>query len=246
MEDKILEEAGLTKNEIEVYKALLQLGSITAGPLTKKAGIHRSRVYEALNRLTEKGMVSYSIQANRKFFKAQDPETLINFIEEKKDRVKEIIPELKAMQAFLPEKHEANLFEGYKGIKSIFENITNTLKKGDEVLVFGARSGQDMAPEVWQTFFKHLDKKRLEKGIIQKFIYNEDLRDSAIVKTYQKARLTEVRFIAQKTIAGINIHGDNVAFIVWKKKPYGFVITSNDVADTFREHFRILWKTARK
>lgn len=245
MNNKILEEAGLTKNEIEVYKALLELGSTTAGPLTKKSGIHRSRVYEALNRLIEKGLVSFNIQANRKYFQAQSPDTIIDFLEEKKAQVKEILPELKAMQLFLPERHEAKLFEGYKGIKSIFDNIVSTLKKGKEVLVFGARSGQDVAPEVWQSFFKHLNKRRLEKGIVQKMIYNEDLRYSDIVAEYQKSKLTEVRFVKQKTITGINIHGDNVAFIVWKKKPYGFLITSKDVADTFREHFKILWKQSK-
>ncbi len=35
----------------------------------------------------------------------------------------------------------------------------------------------------------------------------------------QKSKLTNVRFIYQKTITGVNIHKDNVAFIVWKKKP---------------------------
>ncbi len=246
MQDEILEEAGLTKNEVSVYKTLLQLGSTTAGPLTKKSGIHRSRVYESLNRLIEKGLVSYKIKANRKYFEAQNPEALLDFINEKKEKIKEIIPELKELQAFKPEKQEANVFEGYKGLKSIFDNIINVLKKGDEVLVFGARSGQDIAPETWQAFFKSLDKKRIEKGIIQKMIYNEDLRNSSIVKEYQKSKLTEIRFLSQKTLTGINIHADNVAMIVWKKKPYGFVITSEEVSDTFREHFRILWKQAKK
>ena len=114
MENKILEEAGLTKNELTVYKALLQLGSTTAGPLTKKSGIHRSRVYESLNRLIEKGLVSYKIKANRKYFQAQNPEALVDFIEEKKQKIQSIVPELKAMQIFKPEKQEANVFEGYK------------------------------------------------------------------------------------------------------------------------------------
>ncbi len=246
MKDKILEEAGLTKNEIEVYKALLKLGSTTAGPLTRKSGVHRSRVYEALNRLIEKGLVSFSVQANRKNFQAQNPEAIINFLEEKKKKVKEILPELKALQLSEPDKQEAKVFQGYKGIKSIFENIVNTLGKSQEVLTFGARSGQDINPDVWEAFFKHLNDRRVKKGIIQKMIYNEDLRDSQVAKEYKNSKLTQVKFAPQKTITGTSIYGDNVAMIVWEEKPYGFIITSKEVADSFREQFKILWKTAKR
>jgi len=242
MENKILKEAGLTKNEIIVYKALLQLGSTTAGPLTKKSKVHRSRVYEALNRLIDKGLVSYKIKANRKYFEAQNPEALVDFIEEKKQKVKSIVPELKAMQLITAEKQEANVFEGYKGLKSVFDNALNQYKKGDEILVFGARSGQDISPKTWNAFFKNFNKRRIKKGIKYKIIFNEDLRKSEIVKEFQKSRLTEVRFIAQRTLAGINIHGDNVAIIVWKKKPYAFLITSKEVKESFKEYFKMLWK----
>jgi len=240
-----LEEAGLTKNEAAVYKALLKLGPVTAGPLTKKSGIHRSRVYEALNRLVDKGLVSYKIKANRKYFQAQNPEVLLDFIEEKKQKVKSVIPELKLLQAEKIEKQEANVFEGYKGLKSIFDNTINQLKKGDEILVFGARSGQDVSPETWNAFFKNFNKRRIEKGIRYKIIFNEDLRGSEIVKEFKKSKLTEVRFIKQKTPAGINIHSDNVAIIVWKKKPYGFLITSKEVNGSFKGYFKTLWKQAK-
>jgi sugar-specific transcriptional regulator TrmB len=244
MDNKILEEAGLTNNEIMVYKSLLELGSVTAGPLTKKSRIHRSRVYDALNRLIDKGLVSYKIKANRKYFEAQNPEALVEFIEEKKQKVKSIIPELKAIQLITAEKHEANVFEGYKGLKSIFDNAINQMKKGDEILVFGARSGQDISAETWDSFFKNFNKRRIEKGIRYKIIFNEDLKKSSLVKEFKKSKLTEVRFISQKTPAGINIHGENVAIIVWKEKPYGFLITSKEVNESFREYFQVLWEKA--
>jgi sugar-specific transcriptional regulator TrmB len=244
MQDTILEEAGLTKNEIAVYKTLLQIGPTTAGPLTKKSGIHRSRVYDSLNRLIDKGLVSYKIKANRKYFQAQNPETLINFIEEKKQKVESIIPELKSLQKERVEKQEANVFDGYKGLKSVFENALHQCRRGDEILVFGARAGQDVSPVTWDTFFKNFTKRRIEKRIKYKIIFNDDLRMSNIVEEFQKSKLTEVRFISQKTPAGINIHGDNVAIIVWKKKPHAFLITSKEVNESFREYFKVMWKQA--
>jgi HTH-type transcriptional regulator, sugar sensing transcriptional regulator len=245
MQEQLLEQVGLTKNEIQVYKSLLQLGSTTAGPLTKKSGIHRSRVYESLSRLIQKGLVSYNIKANRKYFQAQNPETLLDFIEEKKERIKSILPELKSLQIEKPEKQEVNVFEGYKGLKSVFDNALKQLKKGDKILVFGARSGQDISPETWSAFFENFHKRRIKKGIKYKIIFNEDLKNSQVVKDLKNKKLTQVRFISQKTPAGINIHNDNIAIIVWKKNPFAFLITSKEVKQSFNEYFNVMWRQAK-
>ena len=53
----------------------------------KRVNLHRSRVYEAINRLTEKGLVSYVIKNNIKFFEATDPERLLSYIEEQKEKL---------------------------------------------------------------------------------------------------------------------------------------------------------------
>lgn len=245
MDDKILEEAGLTKNEITVYKTLLEFGPSTAGPLTQKSGVHRSRVYESLNRLVDKGLVSYKIKANRKYFQAQNPEELIDFIEEKKEKLKSIIPELSALQLIRPETHEANVFEGYKGLKSVFYSNLKGAKRGDCIYVVGARSGQDISPETWTSFFKGFHKKRLAIGVRYKIIFNEDLRKSEIAKSMQKMKITDVGFIKQYTPASFNVFRNKVAIILWKKKPYAFVITSREVADSFRQYFNTLWKQAK-
>ena len=70
MDTTLLEELGLTKNESKVYLALLELGSTAAGPLIKKIGMHRAAVYDIIDLLTGKGLVSYVIKANRKYFEA--------------------------------------------------------------------------------------------------------------------------------------------------------------------------------
>ncbi|MFC1723545.1 TrmB family transcriptional regulator [Nanoarchaeota archaeon] len=245
MKDRILEDAGFTKNEIAVYKTLLQLGSTTAGPVAKKSGIHRSKVYDALARLILKGVVSYTVKANRKYYRAQNPDAIKSFMKEKLQKVESIIPELKAMQAMQHEKQEANVFEGYKGLKSVFDNQVNSLRKGDEILVFGARSGLDVAPETWKAYFSNMNRRRIKKGIRYKIIFNEDLRKSAVAKEFKKSKLTQVRFIKQKTLAGVNIHGNNVGIIVWKKKPYAFVITSKEASSSFREYFKTMWQMAK-
>ena len=73
-----LESLGLTKNEVKTYLALLELGSVPAGPLIKKLGMHRAAVYNLLDILIEKGLVHFVSKANRKNFEALKPEKLLN------------------------------------------------------------------------------------------------------------------------------------------------------------------------
>ena len=77
MDKKILEELGLSKNEINVYLALLRLGRSTSWKLINETGITVSALYYCLDNLIKKSLVSYSIQANKKHFSAADPEQVI-------------------------------------------------------------------------------------------------------------------------------------------------------------------------
>lgn len=52
---EVLEELGLTKSEIKVYLALLELGQSTTGPVVDKAEIASSKIYEILEKLVNKG-----------------------------------------------------------------------------------------------------------------------------------------------------------------------------------------------
>ena len=58
MDTTSLREAGLTDGEIKVYLALLELGAATTGPIIEKSGIARSIIYQILDKLMQKGLVS--------------------------------------------------------------------------------------------------------------------------------------------------------------------------------------------
>lgn len=59
MNTQILEDIGLTNAEIKVYLALLELGTATAGPILEKSHLQNSVVHMTLNKLIEKGFVTF-------------------------------------------------------------------------------------------------------------------------------------------------------------------------------------------
>ena len=94
MNTEVLEQLGLTEAESKVYLALLELGSSQAGKITSKTGIHRRTVYDSIERLIEKGLVSFISQNNIKFFESVDPQQLLEILKEKQDNLKQILPQL--------------------------------------------------------------------------------------------------------------------------------------------------------
>jgi len=72
--ERSLEKIGLTGNESKIYLALLRHGTAKAGKISKRAGINRTTTYDALKRLLEKGLISYVVRENRKYFTATEIE----------------------------------------------------------------------------------------------------------------------------------------------------------------------------
>ena len=243
---RLLEELGLTGNEAKVYIALLELGSSPAGKLIKKVGMHRAAVYDLMDLLSEKGLVSYVIKANRKYFEAQDPERLLGYIEESRDEIdrkeldlKQILPDLQMMRKLATEEQEGNIYKGKKGLKSIYEDV---LKTGETFYVFGAMG---RFKEIYPEYFPHFHNRRIKKGITLKIIYNENVRGE---RKGQELKLSEVRYLPQEYItpATTYIYGEKVGIVLYSKEPMAFLMRSKGVADSYKTFFDLLWGIARE
>ena len=83
-----LQKLGLSKNESKVYLVLLELGLSSTKPIIERTNLHRQIVYDTLSSLIEKGLVSYVIQANRKYFKASNPKQFLGYFNQKQREIK--------------------------------------------------------------------------------------------------------------------------------------------------------------
>lgn len=241
----MLESVGLSGNEVKVYLALLDLGSALAGEITKRSGVNRTNVYDALDRLTERGLVSYVIQANRKYFEAAKSDRLIKYLEEKeqdikskKEAVASILPELEKRRTLSREPQEATIYKGRQGLKSVAEIVLDTKKP---MLVFGA---EGKFFELFTHYAEQWHQRRGKLNIPVKLIFNEKLRKIKSKANFPKA---QVRFNAQiyDTPATTWIFGDKVAIVVWSEQPLVTLIRSREVASSYQQFFKILWGNSR-
>jgi len=119
MDEKLLEEIGLTKGEIKVYFTLLKLGETTTGKIIENAQISSGKIYEILDKLVKKGLVSFIIKEKTKYFTASSPNRILDYMHEKEKNLKEKEEEIKKELPFLlsiqkshKKEHETNLFKG--------------------------------------------------------------------------------------------------------------------------------------
>tara|TARA_Y100000310_G_C20366544_1_gene661464 strand:- start:4 stop:741 length:738 start_codon:yes stop_codon:yes gene_type:complete len=245
MDQTILEEIGLTNSEIKIYTGLLKFGSVKVGELMKQVNLHRSRVYEVINRLIKKGLVSYVIKNNIKYFEATNPERLLTFIEEQKEKlsekeskIKKIIPELKKNVSSLS-KSEAHVFVGKEGLKTIRKDV---LKQKQDLYLIGAVGKED---KFLKYFFPNFNKLRIKSKIKWKILYDAEVRGKKIANL----GLMETKFLPKEysSPSVINIYGDRVVNILWNDdNPTCFMIINKEIADSYRKWFKLLWKSAKK
>lgn len=240
---KVLEDLGFSKNEAIVYLTLLNLGSSTATVIADKSKLHRTTVYDVLDRLVEKGMVSYISKEDTKYFQASDPESLLGVLKKREDQLKSIIPELKLSDDLAESKDKAKIFEGVKGIKAITEDILVTCKEGDEVFTFGNPKNTS---ELMKSFVDLYHKRRIAKGIKQIHIYNENAKER--IRVLQKMDLTDAAYLPKEydSPAATTVYGDKVAFFVWGDNPLAILIESKVVAESYRNYFKLLWGMVKK
>ncbi len=252
MNDNILREIGLSESEKNVYLALLELGDSTRGAIVYTSGVAGSKVYELLEKLQEKGLVSIYIRDKVKHFKPTNPKQILTYLHEKKEHIttvekqaQSILPHLLDTFYSSKEEREVEMLTGLKGLEIMFREQVDLLKPGETCYVIGGTIGSNEEAAVL-AFFVRVHDWRQQKGIKTKMLYNIDQRD-VIRKLYssKKYKGTTTRFIEHTSPVAINVHKDRTIIIIFGKKITSIYIKSQDIATSFIEYFNILWKQSQ-
>jgi sugar-specific transcriptional regulator TrmB len=250
MEYKVLRDIGLTQSEIKVYLALLKLGSTTSGPLTDKSGVARSKIYEVLERLINKSLVSYIIKQKTKHYQAEDPAKIQEFLNKKekefkqqRNKIDKLIPQLQLEKQLAKKPSEAQIYSGFRGIQTVHEHMYQKLKRGDNFFYLGIPASQKKEHHLyWQR-----DHKRREKaGLISRALFNKNT-DRNTLKNRNSYKYSEARYIPLpvKTPAWIMGYKDVTVIGLQSNEGMAIEIINQEIADSFREYFEAFWKLSK-
>lgn len=250
MIEELLGRIGLTEGEIKVYTALLSIGESTVGPICAKSKVSKSKVYDILSRLIDKGLVGHITRDNVKCFTANDPSVIQDYLARKQDDLARLsndatraIPLLSALNKQSKNTQNAEIYQGFNGLKAIRDQLISTLSKGDEFLVFGAPR---IANEKWEAYFWSFHKKREARGVSMRILYNANARPFG--EKRKRFKLTCVRYLPSGIVSPnwIDIFSDSVLIVlILKTGPISIVIRDKSIAESFREYFNIIWKTSK-
>ena len=242
MKNKLQKEllaSGLNENESAIYLSALELGETTVSRLAKKAGVKRTTTYLVLESLKEKGLISSLKKESASVFFAEDPKKLHVIMEERKEKIDKIMPQLLAFTNLIDKKPEIRYFEGSEGIKEIYRD---SLKYPDsEMLTWYAQNFSTHFEEKF--FLEEYIPKRLKKKIWVRAI----LPDSQIIREWIKNDQSHLRksklISAEKYPISIelNMYGKNKVGIVSYEEQISIIIESQKIHASLKSMFELAW-----
>ncbi|MEK6872022.1 MAG: helix-turn-helix domain-containing protein [Nanoarchaeota archaeon] len=238
MDIKILEDLGFTNAEIKIYLALLEIGKSTAGPIIKKSGLQSSVVHTTLNKLVDKGFISFVKEGKRNHYMATNPKHISDYIDDKKKDFEKLLPFLLAKQEKSKEKSDITTFRGIKGIRELLFELLDA--GGNQHHTFGSSKESLMMGEA---FWLNYHKKRADKNIRAQLLFNESLKKWTDVNKYPKAqyKFTKSGF---EPLTETIIRNDKIGLIIWTQQPLGILIHNKEAADSYDKFWQIMWENS--
>jgi sugar-specific transcriptional regulator TrmB len=242
-----LKSAGLSEREALTYLDLQQNGESQTGKICDRTKIPSSQIYTILNSLSEKGLVNFKIINNIKIFRASDPDSLAVLFDEKEKQIEQekeqllgFISQLKVQPSGISKLSDFKYFSGIRGIKSLYTEIINLWKTGDEYYI--ASAPLESFGKLEGFFLDVVHKKRIKDKVKLKILINKIGKKWGAIR--EKMPLTEVRYMDVNTKTEYGVLNDYFFLITYGKEPYGLLIKDENFAQTYKVFFNLLWNQA--
>lgn len=234
--EAVLKEIGLSLGEAKVYLALIKLGSSPVSEIKEESNLHRTAIYDFIERLINKGLVGYVIKNNVRYYKASDPIKLLEILKDKERQVNEILPDLTKLSDFNKEDVKVEVYKGKEGIKKIFNDCVR-LKQN--ITAFGV--DEERFKKVMGTFMDQYFRQIKEINLKERLITYEG------AEFIYDAATTEYRYIPIEYFnpTMTYIYADKVAILIWEPLMV-IIIESKELFDSYKKHFEMLWTIAKK
>lgn len=233
----VLKEIGLEDKEASVYLSLLKLNEATATKIAKESKIERTLVYKILDKLKDRGLISYNIKNKKQYFYPSDPKKMLEELKEKEQRFREILPYLSSFQK-IPEKEKIKIeiVEGVDGFKNLIRGVL--ILKQDYIGIGGGFNFQNMLGYFGKYWMKYLEKHKIH----ERLILPEGL------KITLRSKYSEFRYLPKgyPSIGGFIVMKNKVGFIIRSKPIIIIVIENEKFSNAFRSYFELLWKVTKK
>lgn len=243
MYSEIFEQIGLSPNEAKIYETLLSTGETTVTDIATRSHVHRRNIYDALQRLTKKGLVFPIFQKGENRFQAVNPDKLLEVLKEKEHKLQQILPRLQELYVAEPPQQAAYIYKGVEGFKNYMRDLTRV---AEDTYFLGAK-GLWFTPNVDKHFLEDFKKVAARKKLNYYTLFDYRVKEKlpqAVPQVGGKHKFLPPEY---STPGVLDIFGDYVVtFTSVDVGNFGedgmiFVMINKELADSYRTWFRFMW-----
>lgn len=240
---------GFSEGEGRVYEAILRSEQPALQTIHEATGIERRNVYDIINKLISKGLVTYAIENKKKIYHITHPHKIVAYlneqgqeIDEAKREVEKELPRLIKTYEGKKEEIKVQIYRGKEGMKALYEEMLNY----KDNYFIGANWG---VKKYLGNFWDKWNARRIERKVTWHDILIPQPLDRSLTP-YQKEKLQyyEYKLLPPEFNSPhfIVIFGNKVANCIWGENPFAFVLENEPVAKNYMEYFHFLWKRLPK
>ena len=236
---QLLEKLNFTNNEAKIYLTLSKMGPSLAGVISKEAGLDRSSTYNALKGLVKKGIVSTIHENKRTIFIPENPKKLLDYLDERKEIAKRIIPQIEDRFDKQHELTNVKLYKGFRGLKTVLQDLLDSCdSKSTHYLMSSEGSFSKLMPSYSKIFKSRKERKKIKSKVLVRSQRNN----------HKSGKYAEYRSVPSDVVsdATINIYKDKITIIIWEENPTAIMIKNPTISRTFENYFKYMWKFSKK
>lgn len=246
---KNLVEYGLSDKEAKMYLALLELEVSTVNEIAKVAEVNRSSAYVVLEALKEKGLVSVSHDKKIQHYIATSPEALLYSAESQaqrqenvKNKIADIVPELKALHKDTKQKPKVRVFEGKQGLIAAFED---SLCNKEKLMRVSSSVGNLF--KIMPEYFEGYVARRIQKGVRMLGIHPFDEISKKLAENSPK--FDEPMLIPKEKYffpVDFTVYDNKVGFMSSDKGGWALIIENKEMSEVMKSLFDLAFEEAKR
>lgn len=235
---------GFSEGEGRVYEAIMDSENASLQTIHEKTGLERRNVYDIINKLISKGLVTYFTDNKRKIYQASHPKNILTYFDEQQKEIERKKGAFATEMEVLSKRFDSSkptfdvrIYRGQGSLRTLF----NEMLDYPDIYFIGGNWGM----------VKYLGKEWVDGWMERRNRKKAWMHDIITAKPKLLARYAphmkfyEVRILPEEFGSPnvINIFGNRLVNLFWGENLFAFSIENEEIAKNYVVYFKYLWKT---
>lgn len=253
--EEYFRQLNLSEEETKIYLALLKTSPVTVKELARATKILRTSIYDYIDLLIEKGLVSKLVKGSKSLVAATNPEESLQYLiehekvrlsvqlEEKTHQLTALQDSLSNILPMLPQwqdsgEAEVKHYKGKNGVKKIYEEALKAKEVRSYVNLSEMGGVFPENSDIFTNAFKHNRELKMFE------IFEDSLQSKIAIQSQANNERFFYRFFPSNiTLHSIDtlIYDNSVAIINVRNQITGVIFQNTDYYNSSKDLFDLIW-----